>query len=47
MASCPTIFGVCSIELFRPAYWERDPKELAAAARAATLEIVGKYFTVE
>jgi 2-keto-myo-inositol isomerase len=38
--------GLCSIELFRPAYWERDPGELAAAARAATLEIVGKYFTV-
>jgi 2-keto-myo-inositol isomerase len=39
--------GLCSIELFRPEYWERDPGELAAAARAATLEIVGKYFTVE
>jgi 2-keto-myo-inositol isomerase len=36
--------GLCSVELFRPAYWERDPKELAAAARAATLKIVGKYF---
>lgn len=39
--------GLCSIELFRPAYWERDPAELAAAARAATLDIVGKYFEAE
>jgi len=39
--------GLCSIELFRPAYWERDSLELAAAARAATLEIVGRYFKVE
>ena len=36
--------GLCSVELFRPEYWERDPAELAAAARAATLEIVGGYF---
>ena len=39
--------GLCSIELFRPAYWEREPAELAAAARAATLEIVGKTFEIE
>lgn len=39
--------GLCSIELFRPEYWERDPGELAAAARAATLGIVSKYFEVE
>lgn len=39
--------GMCSIELFRPEYWERDPAELAAAARAATLEIVGKHFELE
>jgi len=38
--------GLCSVELFRPAYWERDPAELAAAARAATLAAVGKYFEV-
>jgi 2-keto-myo-inositol isomerase len=36
--------GLCSVELFRPAYWERDPAELAAAARAATLEVVAGYF---
>jgi 2-keto-myo-inositol isomerase len=36
--------GLCSIELFRPEYWERDAVELAKAARAATLEIVGRHF---
>jgi len=39
--------GICSVELFRPEYWERDPVELATAARAATLEIVGEYFRAE
>jgi 2-keto-myo-inositol isomerase len=39
--------GLCSIELFRPAYWQRDPVELAAAARAATLQVLEPYFTVE
>jgi len=39
--------GLCSVELFRPEYWERDPAELAAAARAATLESVKDYFTAE
>jgi 2-keto-myo-inositol isomerase len=36
--------GLCSVELFRPEYWERDPGELATAARVATLEIVRHYF---
>ena len=39
--------GLCSIELFRPAYWERDPVELARAARRATLEVLEPYFRVE
>jgi 2-keto-myo-inositol isomerase len=39
--------GACSVELFRPEYWERDPAELARAARRATVDIVGKYFGVE
>jgi len=39
--------GLCSIELFRPAYWERAPAELAAAARAATLRVLEPYFDVE
>ncbi|MBU0493754.1 MAG: sugar phosphate isomerase/epimerase [Chloroflexi bacterium] len=37
----------CTVELFRPAYWERDPVELARAAREAALEYVGEYFSVE
>jgi 2-keto-myo-inositol isomerase len=39
--------GLCSIELFRPEYWERDPAELAAAARAATIKVLETYFKVE
>ena len=38
--------GLCSVELFRPEYWERDPAELAMAARAATLELLETYFSV-
>jgi 2-keto-myo-inositol isomerase len=39
--------GLCSIELFRPEYWERDPIELAVAARAATVKVLEPYFTVK
>jgi 2-keto-myo-inositol isomerase len=39
--------GLCSIELFRPEYWERDPVELATAARAATMKVLKPYFAVE
>jgi len=39
--------GLCSIELFRPSYWERPPAELAAAARTATLQVLAPYFRVE
>ena len=39
--------GLCSIELFRPEYWERDPAELATAARAATMKVVKPHFGVE
>ena len=38
--------GLCSVELFRPEYWERDPVELAKAARSATLEILETYYSV-
>ncbi|MFZ5918435.1 MAG: sugar phosphate isomerase/epimerase family protein [Chloroflexota bacterium] len=38
--------GLCSVELFRPAYWKRDPMELAAAARAAALDVLQTYFSV-
>ena len=39
--------GLCSVELFRPEYWEREPAELAAAARATTIKVSGPYFRVE
>ncbi|MBC7231915.1 MAG: sugar phosphate isomerase/epimerase [Chloroflexi bacterium] len=39
--------GFCSVELFRPAYWEREPAELAAAARKAALHVLSPYFEVE
>ncbi len=38
---------VCTVELFRPAYWEWDPLELARRARAAALGYVEEYFAVE
>lgn len=38
--------GDCSIELFRPEYWEWDPLELAQAARKAALEVLSPYFDV-
>nr|MBC7243884.1 sugar phosphate isomerase/epimerase [Chloroflexota bacterium] len=38
--------GLCSVELFRPEYWEREPSELAAAARAAALRVLSPYFEV-
>jgi 2-keto-myo-inositol isomerase len=39
--------GLCSIELFRPEYWDRDPVELTTVARAATLGLLTGYFEVE
>ncbi|MGB9880224.1 MAG: sugar phosphate isomerase/epimerase family protein [Anaerolineae bacterium] len=39
--------GFCSVELFRPAYWEREPAELATAVRAAALRVLSPYFAVE
>ena len=36
--------GLCSIELFRPEYWERDPLELAKASRAAAQKVLKPYF---
>jgi 2-keto-myo-inositol isomerase len=32
--------GVASVEIFRPEYWERDPFELARAAKAATDKVL-------
>jgi len=33
--------GVCSVEIFRPEYWERDPLEVAQEARDKTLAVLG------
>ena len=39
--------GACSIELFRPEYWEWDPKELAVKARTEALKVLSPYFKIE
>lgn len=39
--------GPCSIELFRPEYWEWNPHELAVKAREAALAILTPYFTIQ
>lgn len=39
--------GPCSIELFRPEYWEWDPQELAIKARQAALKVLSPYFQVD
>ncbi|MCB0166202.1 MAG: sugar phosphate isomerase/epimerase [Anaerolineae bacterium] len=39
--------GACSIELFRPEYWEWDPKELAVKARELAVKVLSPYFEVE
>ncbi|GIV75788.1 MAG: inosose isomerase [Litorilinea sp.] len=38
--------GPCSIELFRPEYWEWDPLELAVRAREAALRVLSPHFVV-
>ncbi|MBF6595698.1 MAG: hypothetical protein IVW51_14825 [Thermaceae bacterium] len=38
--------GACSIELFRPEYWEWNPLDLAKIARNAALEVLSPYFEV-
>jgi 2-keto-myo-inositol isomerase len=37
---------VCSIELFRPEYWEWDPKEVAVKTREAAIRVLSPYFRV-
>lgn len=39
--------GHASIELFRPEYWQRDPLSVARQARAAALQVLAPYFSVE
>ncbi len=38
--------SVCSIELFRPEYWDWDPKEVAVKAREAAVQVLSPYFQV-
>lgn len=38
--------GVCSIELFRPEYWDWDPVVVARQAREAALQILAPHFSV-
>lgn len=39
--------GICSIELFRPEYWEWDPKDVSVKAREAAIKVLSGYFQVE
>jgi 2-keto-myo-inositol isomerase len=39
--------GDCSVELFRPEYWEWDPKELAIQVRNSAMKVLSPYFEVE
>ncbi len=39
--------GVCSVELFRPEYWEWDPCDLAVKCREAALQVLSPYFDVQ
>ena len=38
--------GHCSIELFRPEYWDWDPYELTEAAYKAAIEVLSPHFDV-
>jgi len=39
--------GFCSVELFRPEYWDWDPYELATRVRDAAVKVLSPYFRVE
>ncbi len=39
--------GQCSVELFRPEYWQWDPVELARKVHEAALQVLTPYFKVE
>jgi 2-keto-myo-inositol isomerase len=39
--------GACSIELFRPEYWEWDATDLAVKAREAALSVLSPHFKVQ
>lgn len=39
--------GPCSVELFRPEYWQWDPLRLAVASREAALKILAPFFEIQ
>ena len=39
--------GPCSIELFRPEYWDWNPMQLAVKARDAAIKVLSPYFEIE
>jgi 2-keto-myo-inositol isomerase len=39
--------GPCSIELFRPEYWNWDPQRLAIKAREAAVQVLSPHFQIE
>lgn len=39
--------GTCSVELFRPEYWNWDPGELAIKSREAAVRVLSPYFKIE
>lgn len=39
--------GSCAVELFRPEYWEWDPRKLAIRAREAAVRVLSPYFEIE
>jgi 2-keto-myo-inositol isomerase len=39
--------GDCSVELFRPEYWEWNPMELAVTVRGSAEKVLSPYFEVE
>ncbi len=39
--------GHCSVELFRPEYWELDPAQVAIEAREKALKVLSPYFSME
>lgn len=39
--------GHCSVEIFRPEYWQRDPQSVANEAKKTALQVLAPYFTLE
>jgi 2-keto-myo-inositol isomerase len=39
--------GACSIELFRPEYWQLDPRVVASRARESALRVLSPHFRIQ